>query len=185
MLVLWKIQIEVYRHNLVTSNKYIYIREKLKKKLMSTFKNTIIFIIFLIIACFIELIVIDEEVLLLLCFVAFFFNSFINFGSQVQNSLESRSKSIKSQYLYNLEFKSEKILESIEQIENYKKKAILWNITETFLKKKLKTGNYIETIKLFPKSHIYYFQVIDQRYIARKNFRKSTILNALPFSIIN
>ena len=152
---------------------------------MSTFKNTIIFIIFLIIACFIELIVIDEEILLLLCFVAFFFNAFINFGSKIQDFFESRSRSIKSQYLYNLKFKSEKILESIEQIENSKKKAILWNITETFFKKKLKTYDYIETIQLFPKSHIDSFQVINQRYLARKNFREYTLLSALPFSIIN
>merc|ERR1712137_37142 len=92
-------------------------------KMMSTLRNPILFTVALIIACFAELVVIDEEVLLMLCFAAFFFNAFVNFGQQVQESLEARAKTIKAQYLSNLDSKSTVILQSIEQVEAAKKKG--------------------------------------------------------------
>jgi hypothetical protein len=70
-------------------------------------------------------VVIDEEILLMLCFATFFFNAFVNFGSQVQESLNLRAKAIKVQYLSNLEIKSVSILRNIEQVEAKEKKVLL------------------------------------------------------------
>ena len=102
---------------------------------MSTLRNPIIFIIVLSVACILELIVIDEEVLLMLCFAAFFFNAFVNFGQQVKDSLESRAIAIKTQSLLILESKNLIILKDIEQIEASALKALLFFIAEKLTNK--------------------------------------------------
>lgn len=100
---------------------------------MSTLRNPIIFIIILSIACILELIVIDEEILLMLCFAAFFFNAFVNFGQQVKDSLESRANAIKTQSLLILESKNTTILKNVEQVEASNLKTRLYMIIETLL----------------------------------------------------
>lgn len=152
--------------------------------MMSTLRNPILFAVALIIACFAELVVIDEEVLLMLCFAAFFFNAFVNFGQQAQDSLEARAKAIKAQYLSNLDSKSTLILESIEQVEAAKKKATLWYIAEGALVKLLKSTAYHGILQLFQKSYTDSAQVLYQRYLSRKNLKESAILRALPFSVM-
>jgi hypothetical protein len=92
---------------------------------MSALKNPILFAVFLIFCCSLELVVIDEEILLMLCFATFFFNAFANFGSQVQESLSLRAKAIKVQYLSNLEVQSILILQNLEQVEAKEKKVLL------------------------------------------------------------
>jgi hypothetical protein len=88
-------------------------------------RNTIFFIIAISIACLLELIVIDEEVLLLICFVAFLFNAYINFSQQVFESIDQRAKTIKAEFLNNVETKNAVILSSIEQIEANAKKRTM------------------------------------------------------------
>lgn len=105
--------------------------------MMSTLRNPIIFALILAMACVLELVVIDEEVLLMLCFAAFFFNAFVNFGQQAKESLESRANSIKAQSLTVLESKNVTILKSIEQIEASNLKTSLFFITEKLLNKLL------------------------------------------------
>jgi hypothetical protein len=102
---------------------------------MSTLRNPIIFAIILAIACILELVVIDEEVLLMLCFAAFFFNAFVNFGEQVKNSLESRATAIKTQSLLIFESKNITILKDIEQVEASNLKTSLFIIAEKLLNK--------------------------------------------------
>ena len=150
---------------------------------MSTYKNPIIFSIIVAFACIVEFVVVDEEILLMLCFAAFFFNAFVNFGQQAQDSIESRAKAIKAQCLSNLESKSLVILESIEKVEASKKKAMLFFILESTLNKLLRASIYLETIQLFQKCHVDSSQIIYQRYLARNTSEEAKILRALPFSV--
>lgn len=104
---------------------------------MSTLRNPIIFAIILAIACALELIVIDEEVLLMICFASFFFNAFVNFGQQVKDSIESRANSIKAQSLMIRESKNVEILKNIEQIDASNLKTLLFLMAEKLLNKAL------------------------------------------------
>jgi hypothetical protein len=71
----------------------------------------------------------------MLCFAAFFFNAFVNFGQQVKDSLESRAITIKTQSLLIFESKNVAILKNIEQVEASNLKTSLVFIVEKLLNK--------------------------------------------------
>lgn len=146
---------------------------------MSSLRNPIIFIIILAISCILELIVIDEEVLLMLCFAAFFFNAFVNFGQQVKDSLESRAITIKTQSLLIFESKNVAILKNIEQVEASNLKTSLVFIVEKLLNKILWTTLYSDIIPLFQKCNADSFQSLYQRYLTSKNLEETSILRTL------
>lgn len=152
---------------------------------MSTLRNPIIFAIILAIACILELVVIDEEVLLMLCFAAFFFNAFVNFGEQVKNSLESRATAIKTQSLLIFESKNITILKDIEQVEASNLKTSLFIIAEKLLNKILWTTIYLEFIPLFQKCNSDAKQIMLQRYLTRKNSEETNALRTLLVSAEN
>lgn len=152
---------------------------------MSTLRNPIIFAIILAIACALELIVIDEEVLLMICFASFFFNAFVNFGQQVKDSIESRANSIKAQSLMIRESKNVEILKNIEQIDASNLKTLLFLMAEKLLNKALWTTIYSEIIPLFQKCNADSSQIVYQRYLTRKNLEEASVLRTLLVSAEN
>ena len=78
--------------------------------------NLIFLIIFLLGAGFLEVIVINEEILLMLCFVAFFFSSYVFFKEAIFENLNQRSKLIKVELLNFIEIQNNFILTNLNII---------------------------------------------------------------------
>lgn len=69
---------------------------------MGKFLNLIIFSIFITICWLFEIIVVNEEVLLMLCFLAFVFNLYITYKQSIYDSLNQKSVTVKEELLESL-----------------------------------------------------------------------------------
>ena len=87
--------------------------------------NLIFLIIFLLGAGFLEVIVINEEILLMLCFVAFFFSSYVFFKEAIFENLNQRSKLIKVELLNFIEIQNNFILTNLNIIFGGHEKSLI------------------------------------------------------------
>ena len=69
---------------------------------MSKYLNLIIFTVFITICWLCEIIVVNEEILLMLCFLAFVFNLYITFKQVIFDGLNQKSITLKSELLDSL-----------------------------------------------------------------------------------
>jgi cbb3-type cytochrome oxidase subunit 3 len=69
---------------------------------MSQYLNLIIFTVFITICWLCEIIVVNEEILLMLCFLAFVFNLYITFKQAIFDGLNQKSITLKSELLDSL-----------------------------------------------------------------------------------
>jgi hypothetical protein len=69
---------------------------------MSKYLNLIIFTVFITICWLCEIIVVNEEILLMLCFLAFVFNLYITFKQAIFDGLNQKSITLKSELLDSL-----------------------------------------------------------------------------------
>jgi hypothetical protein len=77
---------------------------------MGKFLNLIIFSVFLTICWLFEIIVVNEEVLLMLCFLAFVFNLYITYKQSIYDGLNQKSVTLKEELLESLRTQDSAIL---------------------------------------------------------------------------
>ena len=77
---------------------------------MGKFLNLIIFSVFLTICWLFEIIVVNEEVLLMLCFLAFVFNLYITYKQSIYDGLNQKSVTLKEELLESLRAQDSAIL---------------------------------------------------------------------------
>ena len=77
---------------------------------MGKFLNLIIFSVFLTICWLFEIIVVNEEVLLMLCFLAFVFNLYITYKQSIYDGLNQKSVTVKEELLESLRAQDSAIL---------------------------------------------------------------------------
>jgi hypothetical protein len=77
---------------------------------MGKFLNLTIFTIFLTVCWLLELIVVNEEVLLMLCFLAFVFNLYITYKQSIYDGLNQKSVTLKEELLESLRAQDSAIL---------------------------------------------------------------------------
>lgn len=117
---------------------------------------------------FSELLVINEEILLLLCFVAFFFNMYIFFGLSIFESFKGVSDLIRLNFFNNFQATKNITLLASKSFHFAEKKAVMLKIV---------LGYAFKAECQFLKSEIFWeFYLILQRFIEefQKNELKST-----------
>lgn len=72
--------------------------------------NLVIFTIFLTFCWLFEFIVVNEEILLMLCFLAFVFNLYINFKQTIFDGLNQKSVTLRAELLESLQSQDSSIL---------------------------------------------------------------------------
>lgn len=87
--------------------------------------NLIFLISFLLGAGFLEIIVINEEILLMLCFIAFFFTSYVFAKEAIFENLNQRSKTIKFELLNFMEIQNNFILQNLHIVFGGYEKSII------------------------------------------------------------
>ena len=112
---------------------------------------------------FSELLVMNEEILLLLCFIAFFFNMYIFFGVPIFESFKNTSNIIKSNFFNNFQASKKLALSTSKNFYFAEKKALLFHFILSYgLKSEyicLKTNIFEEfclTFQSFLEEHYKY-----------------------------
>jgi hypothetical protein len=90
---------------------------------MGKFVNVIIFFVFITICWVSELIVVNEEVLLMLCFLAFVFNLYITYKQSIYDSLNSKSVTVKEELLESLRAQDSAILTRLSSTGSWSDKV--------------------------------------------------------------
>jgi hypothetical protein len=90
---------------------------------MGKFLNLIIFTIFLTICWLCEIIVVNEEVLLMLCFLAFVFNLYITYKQSIYDGLNQKSVTLKEELLESLRAQDSAILTRLSSTGSWSEKV--------------------------------------------------------------
>lgn len=90
---------------------------------MGKFLNLAIFSIFLTFCWLFEIIVVNEEVLLMLCFLAFVFNLYITFKQSIYDGLNQKSITLKAELLESLRVQDSSILERLSSAGSWSDKV--------------------------------------------------------------
>lgn len=90
---------------------------------MGKFLNLTIFTIFLTICWLLELIVVNEEVLLMLCFLAFVFNLYITYKQSIYDGLNQKSVTLKEELLESLRAQDSAILTRLSSTGSWSDKV--------------------------------------------------------------
>jgi len=90
---------------------------------MGKFLNLIIFSIFITICWLFEIIVVNEEVLLMLCFLAFVFNLYITYKQSIYDSLNQKSVTVKEELLESLRAQDSAILTRLSSTGSWSDKV--------------------------------------------------------------
>jgi hypothetical protein len=90
---------------------------------MGKYLNLIIFTIFITICWVSELIVVNEEVLLMLCFLSFVFNLYITYKQSIFDSLNQKSITLKEELLESLRTQDSAILAHLSSTGSWSDKV--------------------------------------------------------------
>jgi hypothetical protein len=90
---------------------------------MGKFLNLIIFSVFLTICWLFEIIVVNEEVLLMLCFLAFVFNLYITYKQSIYDGLNQKSVTLKEELLESLRSQDSAILTRLSSTGSWSDKV--------------------------------------------------------------
>lgn len=90
---------------------------------MGKFLNLIIFAIFVTICWVCEIIVVNEEVLLMLCFLAFVFNLYITYKQSIYDGLNQKSVTLKEELLESLRTQDSAILTRLSSTGSWSDKV--------------------------------------------------------------
>jgi hypothetical protein len=90
---------------------------------MGKFLNLTIFTVFLTICWLLELIVVNEEVLLMLCFLAFVFNLYITYKQSIYDGLNQKSVTVKEELLESLRAQDSAILTRLSSTGSWSDKV--------------------------------------------------------------
>jgi hypothetical protein len=90
---------------------------------MGKFLNLILFTIFLTVCWLLELIVVNEEVLLMLCFLAFVFNLYITYKQSIYDGLNQKSVTLKEELLESLRAQDSAILTRLSSTGSWSDKV--------------------------------------------------------------
>jgi len=90
---------------------------------MGKFLNLTIFTIFLTICWLCEIIVVNEEVLLMLCFLAFVFNLYITYKQSIYDGLNQKSVTLKEELLESLRAQDSAILTRLSSTGSWSDKV--------------------------------------------------------------
>jgi hypothetical protein len=90
---------------------------------MGKFLNLIIFSVFLTICWLFEIIVVNEEVLLMLCFLAFVFNLYITYKQSIYDGLNQKSVTVKEELLESLRAQDSAILTRLSSTGSWSDKV--------------------------------------------------------------
>ena len=90
---------------------------------MGKFLNLIIFSVFLTICWLFEIIVVNEEVLLMLCFLAFVFNLYITYKQSIYDGLNQKSVTLKEELLESLRAQDSAILTRLSSTGSWSDKV--------------------------------------------------------------
>jgi cbb3-type cytochrome oxidase subunit 3 len=90
---------------------------------MGKFLNLTIFTIFLTVCWLLELIVVNEEVLLMLCFLAFVFNLYITYKQSIYDGLNQKSVTLKEELLESLRAQDSAILTRLSSTGSWSDKV--------------------------------------------------------------
>jgi cbb3-type cytochrome oxidase subunit 3 len=90
---------------------------------MGKFLNLTIFTIFLTICWLCEIIVVNEEVLLMLCFLAFVFNLYITYKQSIYDGLNQKSVTLKEELLESLRAQDSAILTRLSSTGSWSEKV--------------------------------------------------------------
>ena len=90
---------------------------------MGKFLNLTIFSIFLTICWLFEIIVVNEEVLLMLCFLAFVFNLYITYKQSIYDGLNQKSVTLKEELLESLRAQDSAILTRLSSTGSWSDKV--------------------------------------------------------------
>jgi hypothetical protein len=90
---------------------------------MGKFLNLIIFSVFLTICWLFEIIVVNEEVLLMLCFLAFVFNLYITYKQSIYDGLNQKSVTLKEELLESLRTQDSAILTRLSSTGSWSDKV--------------------------------------------------------------
>jgi hypothetical protein len=90
---------------------------------MGKFLNLIIFSVFLTICWLFEIILVNEEVLLMLCFLAFVFNLYITYKQSIYDGLNQKSVTLKEELLESLRAQDSAILTRLSSTGSWSDKV--------------------------------------------------------------
>jgi hypothetical protein len=90
---------------------------------MGKFLNLILFTIFITVCWLLELIVVNEEVLLMLCFLAFVFNLYITYKQSIYDGLNQKSVTLKEELLESLRAQDSAILTRLSSTGSWSDKV--------------------------------------------------------------
>jgi hypothetical protein len=90
---------------------------------MGKFLNLTIFTVFLTICWLFEIIVVNEEVLLMLCFLAFVFNLYITYKQSIYDGLNQKSVTVKEELLESLRAQDSAILTRLSSTGSWSDKV--------------------------------------------------------------
>jgi hypothetical protein len=90
---------------------------------MGKFLNLTIFTIFLTICWLCEIIVINEEILLMLCFLSFVFNLYITYKQSIYDGLNQKSVTLKEELLESLRAQDSAILTRLSSTGSWSDKV--------------------------------------------------------------
>jgi hypothetical protein len=95
---------------------------------MSKYLNLIIFTVFITICWLCEIIVVNEEILLLLCFLAFVFNLYITFKQAIFDGLNQKSITLKSELLDSLRTQDSAITARLSSTGSWTEKVTIGSL---------------------------------------------------------
>jgi hypothetical protein len=95
---------------------------------MSQYLNLIIFTVFITICWLCEIIVVNEEILLMLCFLAFVFNLYITFKQAIFDGLNQKSITLKSELLDSLRTQDSAITARLSSTGSWTEKVTIGSL---------------------------------------------------------
>jgi len=95
---------------------------------MSKYLNLIIFTVFITICWLCEIIVVNEEILLMLCFLAFVFNLYITFKQAIFDGLNQKSITLKSELLDSLRTQDSAITARLSSTGSWTEKVTIGSL---------------------------------------------------------
>lgn len=90
---------------------------------MGKFLNLTIFTVFLTVCWLLEFIVVNEEILLMLCFLAFVFNLYITYKQSIYDGLNQKSVTLKEELLESLRAQDSAILTRLSSTGSWSDKV--------------------------------------------------------------
>ena len=120
---------------------------------------------------FSELLVINEEILLLLCFLAFFFNTYIFFGLSIFESFKSMSDLIRLNFFNNFQATRDVTLATLKNFYFAEKKALIFNL--------------ILSYSLKAEYSCLRSNILEEFHLAFQNFMEEYHKHAVYVSVVN